>query len=93
MTLHIVNQSPFAGNALQDCLSTAIDGDRLLLIEDAVYAAHDPALAQRMSGAVYCLKSDAIARGVSVDPAIQTVDEAQWVNLCTQNNPIVSWFR
>ena len=93
MTLHIVNQSPFAGSALKDCLSAFTDGDALLLIEDAVYAASDPALTQQAGSAVYCLQADATARGISVATAIKAIDEPHWVALCTQHNPIVSWFR
>ncbi|WP_078085876.1 sulfurtransferase complex subunit TusB [Microbulbifer mangrovi] len=93
MTLHIVSQSPFSGSALKDCLSAFADGDALLLIEDAVYAAKGQTITQLKGKSVYCLEPDAVARGISIDPAIEAIDETRWVSLCTEHNPIVSWFR
>ncbi|MBF0334232.1 MAG: sulfurtransferase complex subunit TusB, partial [Alphaproteobacteria bacterium] len=37
--LHTVNKSPFEKNALESCLSHAVEGASILLIEDGVYAA------------------------------------------------------
>jgi len=93
MTLHIVNQSPHAGNALNDCLEAFHEGDILLLIEDGVYAAATAAPARFTQSVVYCLSADAQARGIEIDPSIRAIDDVQWVDLCTQHNPIVSWFR
>lgn len=93
MTLHIVNQSPHAGNALNDCLQAFHEGDLLLLIEDGVYAAYGTTLSRLPKQAAFCLSADAEARGIEVDPSITAIDEARWVDLCTQHNPIVSWFR
>ncbi|WP_105104210.1 sulfurtransferase complex subunit TusB [Microbulbifer pacificus] len=92
MTLHIVNQSPFAGSALRDCLNAFHPGDALLLIEDGVYAAADRQTALP-TGATYCLTADARARGVSIPATVESIDEARWVTLCTEHNPVVSWFR
>lgn len=97
MTLHIVNQSPYAGNALQDCLSAFAEGDALLLIEDGIYAARvefHPALTATITASnLYCLSADATARGVAVSEGITSIDEARWVALCIEHNPIVSWFK
>lgn len=93
MTLHIVNQSPHAGNALNDCLDALHDGDVILLIEDGVYAACSPVLSRLPASAAYCLDADAEARGVAIAPPLTAINESQWVALCTQHNPIVSWFR
>ena len=91
MTLHIVNQSPYSGSALGDCLETFTDGDALLLIEDGAYAA---AGQQNLPGSnIYCLKADAEARGISIKSPIEGIDETRWVSLCTEHNPIVSWFK
>ena len=91
MTLHIVNQSPYSGSALGDCLKAFAEGDALLLIEDGVYGAraHQPLPEKN----IYCLKADAEARGVTVADHIECIDESRWVALCTEHNPIVSWFR
>ncbi|QIL89112.1 sulfurtransferase complex subunit TusB [Microbulbifer sp. SH-1] len=92
MTLHIVNQSPYAGSALSDCLNALHPGDAVVLIEDGVYAVNDPRLSASADNS-FCLGADAIARGVTVPESIETIDEARWVALCTEHNPIVSWFR
>ncbi|WGL16992.1 sulfurtransferase complex subunit TusB [Microbulbifer bruguierae] len=92
MTLHIVNQSPFAGSALSDCLDAFSDGDALLLIEDGVYGASGNQ--DRLpTSSVYCLSTDALARGVEIASGITAIDDEGWVALCTGHNPIVSWFR
>lgn len=92
MTLHIVNQSPFTGSALSDCLNALNPGDALLLIEDGVYAVSDQRLST-LAGNSFCLGADARARGVPIPESIETIDESRWVALCTEHNPIVSWFR
>ncbi|MEX2963578.1 sulfurtransferase complex subunit TusB [Microbulbifer sp. TYP-18] len=91
MTLHIVSKSPFASNALRDCLSAFADGDTLLLIEDGVYALQGNQW--EAVGPVYCLEADAQARGIPMRPGVQALDESGWVDLCTRHNPIVSWFQ
>ncbi|SDK15065.1 sulfurtransferase complex subunit TusB [Microbulbifer yueqingensis] len=93
MSLHIVSKSPFSSTALADCLAAFSEGDALLLIEDGVYA-----LSGRMSESpavrpVYCLESDARARGLEIPGAVEAIDDARWVALCTEHNPIVSWFK
>ena len=91
MTLHIVNQSPHASSALGDCLEAFAEGDALLLIEDGVYGALTPR--SLPAGNVYCLKADADARGITAKPPVKIIDETRWVSLCTEHNPIVSWFK
>lgn len=92
MTLHIVNQSPYNSTALGDCIAAFRDGDALLLIEDGVYAlsgmSEDIAV-----GPVYCLADDARARGLAVPQSIRAIDDVRWVELCTEHQPIVSWFK
>ena len=91
MTLHIVNQSPFSGSALDDCLAAFTEGDVLLLIEDGAYGAAGQHKLPESN--VYCLQADADARGISVASPIESIDEIRWVSLCTEHNPIVSWFK
>ena len=93
MTLHIVNQSPHAGSALQDCLEAFADGDALLLIEDGVYGVRESVAAQLPNSKVYCLAADAKARGTEIVDGVTPIDESHWVALCTGHNPIVSWFK
>lgn len=93
MTLHIVNQSPHAGSALQDCLAAFAEGDVLLLIEDGVYAAQQALCSPLPAENTFVLDADAKARGIAVSPVLQTIDEKRWVALCVEHTPIVSWFR
>ncbi|SHE66265.1 tRNA 2-thiouridine synthesizing protein B [Microbulbifer donghaiensis] len=93
MSLHIVSKSPFSSTALSDCLDAFAEGDALLLIEDGVYA-----LSGRMSERpavqpVYCLAADAAARGLQIPDSVTAVDDAGWVALCAEHNPVVSWFK
>lgn len=96
MTLHIVSKSPYSSSALADCANNCAEGDAIVLIEDAVYGAVEqyPALADISKRAsIYCLQSDAEARGVAVGHNVEAIDESRWVTLCTEHNPIVSWFK
>lgn len=89
MTLHIVNRSPYSANALIDCLASFAEGDALLLIEDGVYALGTEIAAKT----IYCLEVDAQARGLQIPENVEAIDDARWVELCTQHKPIVSWFK
>ncbi|SDZ83112.1 sulfurtransferase complex subunit TusB [Microbulbifer marinus] len=93
MTLHIVSKSPFSSTALSDCLDAFGDGDALLLIEDGVYALSGRMAEQPAVKPVYCLAADAAARGLQIPASVTAVDDAGWVALCTEHNPIVSWFK
>ncbi|AQQ67766.1 sulfur relay protein DsrH [Microbulbifer agarilyticus] len=93
MTLHIVNQSPLGGSALHDCLASFAEGDALLLIEDAVYAANAPTHHKLPQEKIYALAADAQARGVTLAQSVTAIDEEAWVDLCVTHTPIVSWFR
>ncbi|WP_346836474.1 sulfurtransferase complex subunit TusB [Microbulbifer sp. SAOS-129_SWC] len=92
MTLHIVNQSPYNSTALGDCIAAFRDGDALLLIEDGVYALSGLA-GEIAANPVYCLANDALARGLEVPKNVRAIDDARWVELCTEHQPIVSWFK
>ncbi|MGL6162099.1 sulfurtransferase complex subunit TusB [Microbulbifer sp.] len=93
MTLHIVSKSPYSSSALTDCIGSFAEGDALLLIEDGVYALSGPASEKIAVSPVYCLEADTDARGLSIPENIQAIDDARWVSLCTEHNPVVSWFK
>lgn len=97
--LHIVNKSPDGAGALASCLRIAADGDAVLLIEDAVYAATD-ALAARcgLAGAMprlklFVLLPDLEARGIAVRrlPGIEPVDYGGFVELVAAHSTSQSW--
>ncbi len=98
--LHIVNKSPFERNALVSCLAHALEGDSVLMIEDAVVGAIDgSAFAEQLKAAmadksVYVLGADLAARGMQesrVIEGIQVVDYAGFVNLTVDNDKTQSW--
>lgn len=98
--LHIVNKSPFERNALASCLGHALEGDSVLLIEDAaVGAISGSAFAGQLTAAladksVYVLGADLVARGMQenrVVEGIQVVDYAGFVDLTVDNEKTQSW--
>lgn len=98
--LHTINKSPFEKNSLDSCLRLAKEGDDILLIEDAVYAATpDTAVSARMEEAVrklgvYALGPDLSSRGIEQNrllEGIEVVDYAGFVDLTVRNEKVQSW--
>lgn len=90
-TLHIVSKSPQSSKALARCLQSLNSNDGILLIEDGVYAASQPAHVLLTKNR-YALQDDLTARGITADSAIQPIDYATFVKLCAQYEKTVSWF-
>lgn len=94
-TLHIVNKSAFARDALSACLARAAEGDCLLLIEDGVGSVRHPTLraaAARLQ--VFVLREDAAARGIadaSIPPEVTLTDYPGFVALAARCHPIIGW--
>jgi tRNA 2-thiouridine synthesizing protein B len=97
--LHIVNKSPLQAGALQRALRMAQEGDAVLLIEDAVYAATaagaragglDEALARVK---VYALQADLEARGMAARrmEGVAPVDYPGFVDLVAAHPTCQSW--
>jgi len=94
--LHIVNKSPYEKNSVDMAAGYAKDGDTVLLIEDAVYAAVKAGSASAiLSGLdVSVLGSDLAARGVAEDKladGINIVDYAGFVDLVDAKDSVQSW--
>ena len=94
-TLHTLNKSP-TGDALASCLRCLGPGDRLLLLEDGVYAACAPYVsALTDSGChVYVLQADAEARGIAerLDKGVQATDYPGFVELAAASDSVQSWY-
>lgn len=99
--LHIVSRSPRESRALEDCLVRAGEGDAVLLIEDAVYAAVNgadiEAVLKSASERVrfYALGPDLDARGVEASEVAETiriVDYGGFVDLTAECRLVQSWF-
>ena len=98
--LHTVNKSPFERKNLEHCLETAVEGDSILLFEDAVYAAMEgTAMAATMKAAqgkfkLYVLGNDLKARGMDeskVIGGISVVDYGGFVDLTVEANTVQAW--
>lgn len=97
--LHIVNKSPGQTRSLASCLRTAQDGQSVLLIEDAVYAATAAgALACGLDQAckrlkVYVLQPDLEARGMAARriDGIEPVDYGGFVELVATHPASQTW--
>jgi tRNA 2-thiouridine synthesizing protein B len=99
--LHLVSRSPHESSSLALCLARAGEGDAVLLLEDAVYAAlNDSAFAPQLQQAcgklaLYVLTPDLVVRGIETEERIaglMPVDYAGFVELSLRHTPILSWF-
>lgn len=96
-SLHIVNKTAERGTALADCLRCASEEDAILLIEDAVYLARDTNANRRFwkdcRMNIHVLDNDCRARGLTaLNPAINVLPDAGFVQLVCDHNKAVSWF-
>ena len=98
--LHTVNKSPYEKNSLSTCLSLALDGSDILLIEDGVYGAIKGATAAASIETAmakmkfFALDSDLKARGIEQDKLIdgvKVVDYSGFVELAANNDRVQSW--
>ena len=99
-TLHTVNKSPFATQALVSCLNHAKAGDAVLMIEDGVYGGlSGTGLTEIIAEigknvSLYVLSPDLAARGLDPKRLIdgcEGVDYAGFVELVTQHDRTQSW--
>ena len=94
--LHVVNKSPYERNSVEVAAGYAKDGDTVLLIEDAVYAAVKAGSASaKLNGLdVAVMGSDLAARGIGEDKladGISVVDYAGFVDLVEAKDATQSW--
>ena len=96
--LHIVNQSPFAHQALNQCLERYRAADSILLIGDGVYGAlNNNAQAEHLSRIEHCyaLQDDISARGIEKNQLLQNIeliDDNKFVKLSITHPLSQSWF-
>jgi len=97
--LHTVNKSPFENKALESCLTYALKGSAVLLIEDGVYAAaRNTAVSKAIEEAmkdvsIYALAPDVAARGMQnrVMDGVRLVDYGGFVDLVVEHDAVQSW--
>ncbi len=98
-TLHTVNKSPFANQALLSCLNHTKEGDAILMIEDGVYGATaGTGLAEALRGRsdvkLYVLEPDLKARGIDTSrllEGVEAVDYAGFVELAASTDRAMAW--
>ncbi len=98
--LHTVNASPFERTALTCCLAHAVNGDAVVLIEDAVYAvvkgstASAEIVAMTEGVDLYVLGPDLAARGINrakLIAGITEIDYAGFVDLVVAHTSSQAW--
>ena len=96
MILHKVSTSPFADQSLLQCLKRKKPTDKLLLIQDAVYAMLKSdvpdVLLTHKHGPVFVLSEDVQARGLKVENDIyQAISYPEFVALTLECKQVISW--
>lgn len=102
MILHTVNKSPYRNPQLLNCLARVRSGDRILLIEDGVYAlnwdedTHAIKSALALPVGFYALLPDVLARGLQVSATalvpFRFVSDEQFVDLVVEADHVISWY-
>ncbi len=94
MILHKVSTSPFADQTLMQCLKRIQPTDKLLLIQDAVYAMVKGDLVDSLleQGPIYVLNEDVQARGLIIENNLyQGISYPEFVALTLECKQVISW--
>lgn len=97
MILHILSRAPHSGQAAAQALAAMAPDDRLILIEDAVFAIMDNQWQgwHVASGRIHVLEEDAVSRGLAftsrVDKRALTSLDA-FVSLTEKAGKVISWY-
>ena len=89
-SLHIISTSPYSSGITDQAINILSDEDTVLLIGDGCYGLSYSPL-QKLNQAVYVLSEDAKARGVGITQEASAIDYNEFVELCAQHQPIVTW--
>lgn len=98
-SLHTLSKSWHGASWLYEQLAFAYAGDAIVLLEDAVLAAHSPltlgsflAKCKAQQITVYILKEDCRLRGIdSQYPSLQSIDRQALVRLVVEHDKQVAW--
>ena len=99
-TLHTVNKSPFATQALISCLNHAKAGDAVLMIEDGVYGGLSGTGMSEIvtefgkSVTLHVLAPDLAARGIDTKrliDGVEGVDYTGFVDLVAKHDRTQAW--
>jgi tRNA 2-thiouridine synthesizing protein B len=90
--VHTLNKASLDHTASKDCFRALEKGDALVLIEDGVYLTQRGKIAKK-SVTIFALQHDLHLRGLSpMQNRIHIIDDAEFVELCTRYDKIISWF-
>ncbi|MFD1260525.1 sulfurtransferase complex subunit TusB [Entomomonas asaccharolytica] len=95
-TLHLFNESPFAGNQFEQTLAFVSQKDAILLTGDAIYALLANTapfeLLKQSTFIIYALDEDIVTRAVQIGlDNVKIINYQQFVELCAQYSKVVSW--
>jgi tRNA 2-thiouridine synthesizing protein B len=94
MILHKISTSPFADQTLLQCLKRIQPTDKLLLIQDAVYAMVKGDLVDSLfeQGLIYVLNEDVQARGLKIESNLyHGISYPEFVALTLECKQVISW--
>ena len=94
MILHKVSTSPYADQNLLQCLKRIQPTNKLLLIQDGVYAMVKADVQGTLltHAPIYVLNDDVQARGLTIDSEVyQAISYAEFVALALECNQVISW--
>ena len=96
MILHKISTSPFSDQNLLQCLKRKQPTDKLLLIQDAVYAIIKDDMTDLMrtktNAPIYVLSEDVLARGLKIENDLyHAISYAEFVALTLECNQVISW--
>jgi tRNA 2-thiouridine synthesizing protein B len=94
MILHKVCTSPFADQSLLQCLKLKQPTDKLLLIQDAVYAMLKVDITDTLlsHGPIYVLSEDVQARGLKIENDLYlAISYPEFVALALECKQVISW--
>jgi len=100
-TLHTINKSSYAHNALSSCLKVCAKNDGILLLEDGVFGtltsapgAEELQTLIKQGIKVFALINDIKARGLEekLAPNIKPIDYSIFVQLTLDHRCVQSWY-
>jgi len=94
MILHTVSTSPFTDQNLLQCLKRKQPTDKLMLIQDAVYAIMKADMTDTLltHGPIYVLSEDLLARGLQIDNKLYiAISYPEFVTLTLECEQVISW--
>lgn len=94
MILHKFSSSPTGSQLIIQTMARLQTEDKIILLEDAVYACNDQALTSQLAkfSPVYCIADDLMARGLNInEQTFKAISYADFVELTLTCDQVISW--